>query len=260
MNTPLWYLLPKNLRVTLILISAFLVWQFAVTWLKVPAVLVPSPVNVVQEIWNAPTFYLLHTIRTLQETIVGFGIAVILGVLLSVLVVSSRFLEETIYVLLIAVNAIPKVAVAPLFVVWLGTDLMPKYAISATIAVFVIVIDLVLGFRSVERDKLDLARSLKGSRLQTLWLIRFPEALPHLFAGMKNASTLALIGAIVGEFVASDRGLGYVIMLAQGSFETVRIFAAIAILSLVGTLLFFMVEWAERLCLPWHASARNAYH
>lgn len=255
----LWYASPKSLRVVLIFLAALVAWEAAVIWFKIPELLLPSPLRVLHAIIDSPQFYMAHTLRTLYETVVGFALAVVIGVVLSMLIVSSRFLEETIYVLLIGSNGIPKVAIAPLFVVWLGTGVLPKFAISATIAVFVIVIDLVLGFRSVDRDMLDLGRSLKGSRWKMLVLIRFPHALPNLFAGMKAATTLALIGAVVGEFVASDRGLGYAIMVAQGAFDTVQIFASVAILGAIGTSLFFLVEWVERLVLPWHVSMRGAH-
>ena len=255
-----WFALPKNVRILLIAFATLALWQGAVIASGTSELLLPTPSRIAAQIWEMPAFYALHTWRTFVETAVGFGLAVVIGVALSVLIVSSRVLEETIYVLLVASNAVPKVAIAPLFVVWMGTGLAPKFAVSATIAVFVIVIDLVLGFRSVERDKIDLARSLKGSRIKTLFLIRFPHALPNLFAGMKAATTLALIGSVVGEFVASDRGLGYAIMVAQGSFDTVQIFACIAILGAMGTIMFFAVEWLERIVLPWHVTMRDAHH
>ena len=150
-----------------------------------------------------------------------------------------------------------KVAVAPLFVIWLGTDAEPKIAIAFLIAVFAIVIDAVLGLKSVPPDILDLARSLRGGRLATLWRIRFPCALPSLFAGMKVAIGLALVGAIVGEFVSSQRGLGYVILSAQGMFDTARVFAAILVLALMGIALFWLIAWLERFAIPWHASQRG---
>src|SRR5436305_12280131 len=145
-------------------------------------------------------------------------------------------------------------AVAPLFVSWLGTGAEPKIAICFLIAVFAIVIDTVLGLKSVHPDILDLAKSLRGGRLATLWRIRFPCALPSLFAGMKVAISLALVGAIVGEFVSSQRGLGYVILSAQGMFDTPRVFAAIMILAVLGVLLIEALSVAERFALPWHYS------
>lgn len=252
-----WYWLPKPWRIVVILLMTLLVWQIAVIAFEVPEILLPTPWAVIKRLAENPEFYAIHTWRTFYETIIGFALAVVIGIALAILIISSRFLEETVLLLLIAFNAIPKVAIAPLFVVWMGTGLLPKFAISATIAVFVIVIDLVAGFQSVDRDMLDLAKSLRGSRRKTLFLIRFPHALPHLFSGMKVATMLALIGAIVGEFVAADRGLGYLIMLAQGSFDTVQIFASLSILGLIGMALFYLVELAERLALPWHVSHRG---
>jgi NitT/TauT family transport system permease protein len=255
-----WFRLHKSLRVAILLLASLLVWQIAVIAFKVPEILVPPPLAVLKRVLEMPEFYAAHTWRTFYETLVGFGLAVVLGVGLAVLIVSSRFLEETVLMLLIAFNAIPKVAIAPLFVVWLGTGLTPKFAISATIAVFVIVIDLVAGLQSVDRDQLDLARSLHGSRFKTMIYIRFPHALPYLFSGMKVATMLALIGSIVGEFVSADQGLGYLIMLAQGSFDTVQIFASLAILGAIGMGLFYAVEMVERLALPWHVSNRDTRH
>ena len=206
---------------------------------------------------ESPGWLARHSWHTIQETLIGFVLAVLAGVILSIAIVYSRFLEETLYPLLVTLNVVPKVAVAPLFVVWMGTGIQPKVAISATIALFVIVIDMVLGLRSVDPEMLDLAKSLKGSKLQTLIKIRFPNALPNLFAGMKVGITLALIGAIVGEFVASDKGLGYVILVAQGQFDTPQMFTAIIALAVMGTLLFFFVDLCERFFVPWHVSRRG---
>jgi NitT/TauT family transport system permease protein len=123
--------------------------------------------------------------------------------------------------------------------------------------VFAIVIDTVLGLKSVPADILDLARAMRGGRLATLWRIRFPCALPSIFAGMKVAISLALVGTIVGEFVSSQRGLGYVILSAQGTFDTARVFAAIMVLGAMGVALFWLIAAAERLAIPWHVSQRE---
>jgi NitT/TauT family transport system permease protein len=179
-----------------------------------------------------------------------------LGVALAVGIVYSRFLERTIYTLLVALNSIPKVALAPLFVIWMGTGPEPKVAIALMLAIFPIVIDTVLGLRSVDPDMLHLAHVSRASSWAVLTKIRFPCALPSLFAGMKVAISFALVGAIVGEFVAGSRGIGFQILVAQGQFDTVRVFVSLLLLGLVGTVLFFMVDYAERLLLPWHVSQR----
>jgi NitT/TauT family transport system permease protein len=240
-----------------VLLVLFLLWEISVRAFGVKPVILPPPSAVWLEFWTDPVWYLRHGWYTLLVTLGGFGLAVAIGVALAVLVVESRLMEKTVYALIVGLNSVPKVAVAPLFVIWLGTGVEPKIAIGFLIAVFAIVIDAVLGLKSVPPDILDLARALRGGRLATLWRIRFPCALPSLFAGMKVAISLALVGAIVGEFVSSQRGLGYVILSAQGTFDTVRVFAAIFVLAVMGVLLFWIVSWAERLAIPWHSSQKE---
>jgi NitT/TauT family transport system permease protein len=180
-------------------------------------------------------------------------------VLLAVAIVSSRFLERTIYTLLVALNSIPKVALAPLFVIWMGTGTEPKVAIALMLAIFPIIIDTVLGLRSVDPDMLHLARVSRASPLTVLAKIKFPCALPSLFAGMKVGISFALVGAIVGEFVAGSKGLGFQILVAQGQFDTLGVFVCLMLLGIFGTLLFFVLDYAERLCLPWHVSQRGRH-
>jgi NitT/TauT family transport system permease protein len=154
--------------------------------------------------------------------------------------------------------SIPKIALAPLFIIWMGTGTASKVAVAMLIALFSIVIDTVLGLRSVDPDALDMSRSMRASSLQILWKIRFPSALPAMFAGMKVAISLALVGAIAGEFVASQVGLGYVILVSQGMFQTTRVFVAVLLLGILGTILFYAVVLAERILVPWHVSQRSS--
>lgn len=240
-----------------VVVAAFLLWEAGVRGFKVKPIILPPPSAVFADLLAAPGWYLGHAWYTLIVTLAGFALAVLVGVALAVLIVESRLLEKSIYALIVGLNSVPKVAVAPLFVIWLGTDAEPKVAIAFLIAVFAIVIDAVLGLKSVPPDILDLARSLRGGRLATLWRIRFPCALPSLFAGMKVAIGLALVGAIVGEFVSSQRGLGYVILSAQGMFDTARVFAAILVLAAMGMALFWLIARLERLAIPWHASQKE---
>jgi NitT/TauT family transport system permease protein len=179
------------------------------------------------------------------------------GVLAAIGIVYSRFLENTLYTFLVSLNSIPKIALAPLFIIWMGTNLSSKVAISMLIALFAVVIDTVLGLRSVDPEVLDMAKSMRARPLQVLWKIRFPSALPAMFAGMKVAISLALVGAIAGEFVASSVGLGYVILTAQGMMQTTRVFAAVVLLGVLGTLLFYAVSLVEYFAIPWHVSQRS---
>ncbi|RTL71255.1 MAG: ABC transporter permease [Hyphomicrobiales bacterium] len=240
-----------------VILASLVLWEVAVRVLAPSPLILPSPSGIALAFWETPVVFLRHLGFTLLTTVVGFASAVVLGVLLAVGIVYSRFLERTVYTLLVALNSIPKVALAPLFVIWMGTGTEPKIAIALMLALFPIVIDMVLGLRSVDPDMLALARVSKASPLAVLFKIRFPCALPSLFAGMKVAISFALVGAIVGEFVAGSKGLGFQILIAQGQFDTVRVFVSLVLLGVVGTLLFFLVDYAERLLLPWHFSQRT---
>lgn len=243
--------------VALVLIATLLLWEAGVWFFQASPLILPAPSAIFAAFMETPGVFLRHLGFTLLMTCVGFVLAVVLGILLSVLIVSSPFIERTVYTLLVALNSIPKVALAPLFVIWMGTGYEPKVAIALMLAIFPIVIDMVLGLRSVDPDMLHLARVSKASSWAILMKIRFPCALPSLFAGMKVAISFALVGAIVGEFVAGSRGLGFQILVAQGQFDTVRVFVSLLLLGVVGTVLFFLVDYAERLLLPWHVSQRS---
>ncbi len=245
--------------IAVLLVSVFL-WEIACRVLDVRPFILPAPSAVVVEIFDAPDYFAIQAGHTLATTLIGFALAVLLGVLMAVGIVHSVFLDRTLYTLLVALNSVPKVALAPLFVIWMGTGSEPKIAIALMIAIFSIVIDTVLGLRSVEQDMIDMARSARASTMQILFKIRFPCALASMFAGMKVGISFALIGAIVGEFVAGETGLGHVILLSQGMFDTARAFAAIVILGIMGTILFYAVETAERILLPWHTSQRGGGH
>jgi NitT/TauT family transport system permease protein len=240
-----------------VLAGALIVWEIFVHLFQIRPFVLPAPSAIVLEIAERPNFYLKHSLFTMGTTLAGFFLSVVLGVTFAVGIVSIPIVDRIFFTLLIAVNSVPKVAMAPLFVIWLGTGAEPKIAVTLLIAIFSIVIDTVLGLRSVEPDMLALARSAGATRTQTLMKIRFPNALASMFAGMKVAISFALVGAIVGEFVAGDRGLGFVILSSQGMFETTSVFASLCILGLLGSALFFAVEAAERRILPWHVSQRH---
>lgn len=246
----------RSVHVCLVVIGFFVVWQLGVALLQPPEYLLPGPIAIARELASAPLWYLSNTLDTIGATLLGFAVALLVGCLAAIGIVYSRVLENTLYTLLVALNSVPKIALAPLFIIWLGTGLESKIAISFLIALFAIVVDTVLGLRSVDPDAIDLFRALKGTPLKTLLWLRLPNALPHLFAGMKVAISLALVGAIAGEFVASQAGLGYIILSAQGAFQTTRVFAAIVLLGILGTILFFIVEVTERFVCPWHVSHR----
>lgn len=251
-NWLVWYAGPAA-----VILGLLVLWEIAVIAFRIPRVILPAPTAVLAQLAANPEWLLLQAGNTAAETLLGFGLSLLVGIPLAVAIVYSRFLEHTFYALLVILNSVPKIAIAPLFIIWMGTGTAPKVAIAFTIALFPIVIDTVIGLRSVPPEMLDLARSMGGRQVKVFWKIRFPSALPNIFAGAKVAISLAVVGAIVGEFVGADRGLGYVIMTAQGNFNTPRIFAAVTILAVMGIVLFFAVELAERRLLPWHVSRRT---
>jgi len=247
----------RALNVVLLFAALMIIWEACVHVFDIKPFLLPAPSLVFAAIVQKPGFYLYHASQTLLETFLGFALATVVGVAMAVAVVYSRFVERTLFTLLITLNAVPKIAIAPLFIIWLGTDLSPKIAIAMLVALFPIVIDTVLGLRSVDPEMLDMARSLRASRRQVLWKIRAPCALPSLFAGLKVGISLAFIGAIVGEFIAAQSGLGFVVVSSQATFDTTPMFAAITLLAIIGLVLFYLVELAEHLVLPWHVSRRR---
>jgi NitT/TauT family transport system permease protein len=232
-----------------------LIWEIACRTYQIRPVLLPSPSLIIAELAQSPLWFAQQAAYTLGITLAGFGVAAVLGVVFAVVITEWKLLDRLLFPLFVALNSVPKVALAPLCIIWFGTGSEPKIAIAFLIAVFAVVIDTILGLRSVPPDTIDLARTLRGSRWKVLTRIKLFCALPHLFAGLKVAMSLALVGAIVGEFVSSQRGLGYVILSAQGMFDTPRVFAAIAILAVLGVVLMEIVSIAERFALPWHHSA-----
>ena len=239
------------------LVLLLVLWEAAVWLFGIRQFLLPAPSVIIAELLNYPSFFARQGAYTLLTTLIGFAIALVLGVVFAIGIVYSRLLENTLYALLVALNSIPKVALAPLFVIWLGTEMAPKIAIAVTIAIFAIVVDMVLGLRSADPEMINMARSARATEWQILRKIRLPNALPSLFAGMKVAISFALVGALVGEFVAGSRGLGHAILIGQGMFDTPRVFASILVLGVMGTLLFYLVDLGEKLALPWHASQRG---
>ena len=242
----------------IVVLGGFLViWEAWVRIAGVPSYFLPTPSAIFLEIAQNPSWYMRHSAYTIGACLLGFFMALVVGVLAAVGIVYSKLLENTLYTFLVSLNSIPKIALAPLFIIWMGTNLSSKVAISMLIALFAVVIDTVLGLRSVDPEVLDMAKSMRARPLHVLWKIRFPSALPAMFAGMKVAISLALVGAIAGEFVASNVGLGYVILTAQGMMQTTRVFAAVVLLGVLGTLLFYAVSLVEYFAIPWHVSQRS---
>lgn len=247
----------KYLFPGLTILTLLVAWEASIVVFRIPEYLVPAPSRILLEMIAQREALWGHTLVTTSETLAGFALSVAVGVPLAVLIVYSPFFESTIYPLLVSSQTVPKVAVAPIFLFWFGFGATSKVVVAFLIAFFPVVIATVVGFRSIEPEMIHLARSMGASAIGTFLKIRLPHALPNVFGGLKVAITLAVVGAVVGEFVGADRGLGYVIVLATGALNTRLLFAAIAFLSLLGIVLFFLVNLVERLVLPPHLVAEG---
>ncbi|MGW9308080.1 ABC transporter permease [Saccharomonospora azurea] len=248
--------LERSWRPIALLVALFVAWWGVTAAELVEPYLVPAPADVFAAITESPDYFWQHTWTTTYETVLGFVIATAVGVAAALVMVQSPTVEKTLYPLLLFAQVIPKIAIAPLFVVWLGFGLGPKIVVAVLMAFFPVVISMVTGLKSVDPEMLELSATMGAKPAQTFWKIRFPASLPHLFSGLKVAATMAVTGAVVGEFVGADAGLGYVILQANGNLDTPVLFAGLVIMSVLGVLLFVLVEWLERLVLPWHASRR----
>lgn len=222
------------------------VWEAVIHLFEVPVYLMPPPSSIIREAIARYDFLFGHAVATGWAIILGFAWAVLIGVPVATLMVYSDGFARAIYPVLITAQVLPKVALAPLFIVWFGFGLLPKVVMTFLIAFFPIVIDTLSGLGAVRPESLMLLRSMGGSRWQSFWKVRLPTALPHMFAGFKIAMTFAVVGAIVAEFVASDAGLGYVLVEARANLDMVLVFAAIFWLIVMGFVFFFAVELAER--------------
>ena len=241
----------------LTLLALLAVWQAATALFALPAYLLPSPLVILSQIKRDWWMLLSHGWITVFEVVTGFVISVLVGVPIAIWVTYSKAFDHAVYPLIVGSQTIPKVALAPLLLAWFGFGMAPKIVIVVLVAFFPIVINSVVGLRGAPVEMLHLARSMGASPAQIFWRFRLPQALPNIFAGMKLATVLAVIGAVVAEFVGADSGLGYLIMIAGANFQIARQFSAIVVLSVVGMIFFWLAGRIERVCLPWHVSIRS---
>jgi NitT/TauT family transport system permease protein len=214
--------------------------------LDVSEFLVPMPSAVAHSLYENRALLATHSLVTLREVVIGFGAAAAGGFALAVLMFYVPFLARALYPVLIASQTIPKIALAPLLVVWFGFGLAPKVIVVFLMAFFPVVIATAVGLRSVDENMVHLVRSMGASEWQTFWKVRLPRAVPSIYSGLKIAITLSVVGAIVGEFVGADAGLGYLLLIANGQLDTPLMFAAVLLLSVMGLTLFGAVAVLER--------------
>ena len=230
--------------------ALILLWQVSVDAFGIRSFILPSPLAMLRTLALPNYSWASNTLVTAVEIFGGFGLAVVVGVALALLFSWSRLLTLLLFPLFVTLNMIPKVALGPLIIVWLSYGIGSNILITFSLCLFPILLTTARGLREVEPDLLDLVRSLKGSRWQIFAKIQLPGALPYIFSGMKVAAILAVAGAIVGEFIASDRGLGYLMIQVQSSLDTAAMFMAVILLTGLGIGLYLVALLLERLFIP----------
>jgi NitT/TauT family transport system permease protein len=244
----------RNLQTAIGPILLIGIWEVLCRLFNVPVWLLPPPSKIFIEGYEILPILPAHLFATLSAILGGFALSIAIGVPLAVMITYSPVLRRLIYPLILMLQSVPKVAIAPILLLWVGYGLKSGIVIAATVAFFPIVISTAAGLESIDRELLELTRSLDASRLKVFLKVRMPWAMPHVFSGLKVAITLAVIGAIVAEFIGADTGLGYLILTNSGALKTSVVFFVLLILSLLGIALFYAVEAVERIACPWYTS------
>jgi NitT/TauT family transport system permease protein len=238
----------------IVFVLLFVVWESAVHLTGIKEYLLPPPSKVWTELMKRYPTVMDGAWVTTQEIIAGYLLAVVVSIPLALTVAYSRFVENAIYPVVVFLQIIPKIAIAPLFIIWFGFGFTPKLLLVFLLSFFPIVVASIAGFKSADPDILDFARTTGAGGWKMFAKIRLPQALPDIFTGLKVGAALSATAAVVAEFVASDRGLGYLLLQYNGNLETPMVFAVIVLLSLIGLAVYYVVEIMERLTIPWHVS------
>jgi NitT/TauT family transport system permease protein len=239
-------------------VGTLAVWEASTRIFSVPSYLLPAPTEIIVSLGQHAALLLKHGWVTTIEIVLGFLLSIVVGLPLAFAIFMWPAFSRSVLPLLVSSQAMPKVAVAPLLLVWFGFGLLPKVLIAFLIAFFPVVISTAVGLATIEPEKIHLARSMGLSATATFFKIRLPSALPSIFGGLKISITLAVVGAVVGEFVGGDAGLGYLLMVANGNMDTPLLFAGLLALTVQGVVFFFLVELAERLAIPRQVATNNA--
>ena len=241
----------------LVVVTVIGAWQGVVALFDIPAWKLPAPSAIGAELVASRALFLRHAWVTLEEVLLGFGVALALGVILAGLIASFPTFQRAVYPFVIASQTVPIIVIAPLLLIGVGYGLAPKIIVVALIAFFPIVVNTVDGLRGVDADMVNMMRTLGASRRQVFVKVQVPTALPFLFSGVKVAITFSVIGAVIGEWVGASAGLGYLTRVSVPLFLTARSFGAVVILSVMGVSLFVAVALLERLLLPWYHTERR---
>jgi len=247
------------------LVIGFVIWEVAVVVFQMPSYVLPSPRAVLaaladglaQSTTSRAGFW-YHLQDTLEETLAGFVIASVLGLVLAAAMAEFRPIERLLFPYIAAIQSLPKVAIAPLYVIWFGYQIESKIAMAVTLALFPVLLNALQGFLSVDRDRLELMASLDASRWQKFWLVKLPASLPLIFAGLNLGIVYALLGALVAEFIGAQRGMGVMVMQLQSVNDTAGVFAVLVVLAVVGYVLIAAMRFIQHRVVFWSGdAARN---
>ena len=237
--------------------AVLLLWEAAVRLGGIPDYLLPAPTSILAELAKRWPRILSHAWVTGLEIVGGFAVAVAVSLPLAVGIAFSAWMARTIYPLIVTLQVVPKIAIAPIFVIWFGIGWISKLTLVFLLCFFPMLVNAVAGFRGINPEIMDFARSTGANLWRLFWRIRLPSALPSIFTGLRIGAVNAVTGAVVAEFVASDRGLGYLLLEYNGNLLAGAVFATVFVLSAIGLAIYYTVEAVERLALPWHVAQRR---
>lgn len=238
----------------LALVLVIALWGAFTAIFQVPSYVVPSPLDVLERLVGQFGYLMEMTWVTFLETVAGFLLAIVIGIPVAMGIARWDVADKMVSPLMTALNAIPKVAIAPILVVWMGFGFAPKIVMVVLMAIFPIILATVSGLRHTPAELVELSRSLRATTLEEFVRVRFPHALPQIFTGLQTGISLAVVGAVIGEFIGASAGLGFVIVQSGASADTPLAFAAIVLLALLSMVLYYLLIVVERVLLPWRAS------
>lgn len=232
-------------------IILIVLWEIAVDSGLVPRYMLPSPRDVIVTVFNILPAISEHILFTLKEALIGFAVSIILAIILAILMDSIRLIKICVYPILVLSQTIPIIALAPLFIIWFGWGLLPKVIVVVLVCFFPIVISLMDGLNSVDEDMLKLLKSMGASKLQVMKLVKFPASIVNFFSGLRIAATYSVMGAVIGEWLGGEKGLGVYMLRVKHSFALDKVFAVILIIIILSMILFGIIFLIQYLAMPW---------
>ncbi|MAR14421.1 MAG: nitrate ABC transporter permease [Chloroflexi bacterium] len=230
-------------------------WEISCRIADVPKWLLPVPTDIVIELYQHWDLLLHHSFVTMYEILIGFSFSIVTGTLIGGFIVYSKTLEKTLYPIIISSQTIPIIAIAPILLVWFGYGLLPKVLVVGLIAFFPIAVNTIDGLKSIDEDIVKMMKTLGANKSQIFKKIQIPNSLPYIFTGLRIGMAASVIGAVISEWVGSSEGLGYLMIRSKPQFLTERVFAAIFLLSIIGFLLFLLVNYCEKKIVYWKTSS-----